>query len=97
MKMEVCGGLGGSIWHLGHLGAKMAPKIAKRSPKRRQDSQHGAKMGQHGSKMGSQICSKIMKIRLKKCCFFVVAFLIEFWRDLGATIVEKSNQKSKKT
>ena len=80
----------GGLWrsgrlHLapgGHLGAKMAPKIAKRSPKRRQDSQHGAKMGQHGSKMGSQICSKIMKNRLNIC--FLIAFWIEFWRDLGA-------------
>ena len=89
-KINGNGGLWGSgRLHLapgGHLGAKMTPKIAKRSPKKRQDSQHGAKMGQHGSKMGSQICSKIMKIRLKKWCFFGLLF----WFNFGEIWKQKS-------
>lgn len=70
MKIEVRGGSGrlwGAPWE--HLGAKMAPKIAKSSPKRRQEAQHGVKMGQHGSKKGSQICSKIFKNRFKEHIF----------------------------
>ena len=33
---------------------------------------------------------------IEQMLFFVVTFLIEFWRDLGATIDEQSNRKSKK-
>ena len=34
---------------------------------------------------------------IEKILFFGVAFLMEFWRDLGAKIDEKSSPKSKKT
>ena len=34
---------------------------------------------------------------IEKMQFFSIAFLIEFWRDLGAKFDEKSNQQSKKT
>ena len=30
---------------------------------------------------------------IEKMVFFLIVFLIEFWRDLGAKIDEKSNQK----
>ena len=40
-----------------HLGAKMAPKIAKRSPKRRKDGQLGAKMNQDGAQEAAK-CSQ---------------------------------------
>ena len=94
----------GDLWgsgrlHLapgGHLGAKMTPKIAKRSPKRRHDSQHCAKMGQHGSKMGSQICSKIMKIRLKKICFCWLLFWLNF-REIWEQKSMKNRFKNRRT
>ena len=95
-KIDENGGLWGSgRLHFapgGQLGAKMAPKIAKRRLKRRQDGQHGAKMGQHGFKMGSKSAPKSCK-SIDLFFFSLIAFLVEFWRDLGTNIDEKSIQK----
>ena len=85
----------GSLWRLhlapgGHLGAKMAPKIAKRSPKRRQD-------GPTWLQDGVPNLLQNHENSIEKMLFFWLSFLIEFWRDLGAKIDEKSSPKSKKT
>ena len=73
-KIDENGGLGesGNFWGaLGvHLGAKMAPKSAKKSLKRGLGGQPGAKMGQLGSKMGSQIHPKSIKNRFNNCLVF---------------------------
>ena len=89
----------GSLWGAPgeHLGAKMAPKSAKRSLKRGVDGQLGAKMGQLGSKMGSQIYGKSNK-SMQRSFNFLGDFLMMFWRGLGAKmdqeVMPKSMQKA---
>ena len=84
-----------------HLGAKMAPKSAKRSFMRGVDGQLGAKMDQLGSKMGSQIHRKSRKSMQKSSSFFFDEVLDRFGSkqspksnaEIDAKIMKKTNMR----
>ena len=78
---------------LGHAGAQdrqEEPQEAPRQPTWRQD-------GPTWLQDGVPNLFQNHENSIEKMLLFFGCFLIEFWRDLGAKIDEKSNQKSKKT